>query len=87
MKLHHCKYCKETVSPKADHCPHCGEPHPAEKGHEWIVQLLRTFGFTSIMISLFFWGCNINILNIQPFFYFVLTALGLSFLLKSIQLT
>ncbi len=86
MKHHHCIYCQATVSPKADHCPHCGEPDPARKELEIIPKSFRLIGTIALLISGMYWGCGIDLLNTQPFFHLLISGSGFILLLKSIRL-
>ena len=35
MSSYACPYCRELVSPRAENCPHCGEPLIVN-GEEWV---------------------------------------------------
>lgn len=78
-----CRYCKENVSPRASTCPHCGEPEPATTKTSFLSKFLQIIGLSLIVLSIFYWGFDIKIINSHPLFYAVAVIMGLGLLMKN----
>lgn len=78
-----CRYCEEKVSPRAHTCPHCGEPKPAIEKTNPFSKFLRITGITLMVLSIFYWGFDIMIINGHPMFYALAAMLGVMMILKS----
>lgn len=77
-----CRYCKVNVSPRANTCPHCGEPQPATKEASSSPKFLRIIGLSLLVLSIFYWGFDIKIINSHPLFYAVAMVMGAGLLLR-----
>ncbi len=82
MTLYHCKYCKENVSPRANTCPHCGEPEPAAKEEPLVNRSIRLIGVVLFLMSGCYLGLGINIIAIHPLLYLLVGMVGLTMMLN-----
>lgn len=78
-----CRYCEEKVSPRANTCPHCGEPEPAIVKTGFFAKTLRIIGIVLLVISAFYWGFDIMIINSHPVYYALAVVFGGMMIIKS----
>ena len=82
--IHHiCRYCKVNVSPRANTCPHCGEPDPATSEANFSSKIPKVIGLALLILSIFYWGFDINIINGHPVYYALAVIMGAGLLFRS----